>query len=134
MEYTMREYTLGANTYHVRHVASPGAFEGEPIFAQHFDAATSYTDASVYDSASGTTVADCFRAPFNLDTLPECETLDTLTDSEQACMEAAAGAILILSSSGFRSVTLYASSDEYNAAYKALSDEYERDDDGDDNP
>src|SRR6266550_3329910 len=97
--YEQRDWVVAGQTFRVRVQTAPGRFEGEPIFAQYFDAMAGDSDYSEYEGDQ--VAADYFRAPFNLDGMPETESLETLTEDELDAMNASAGAILSYSSNGF---------------------------------
>lgn len=114
--YTTRDWGNGRM---VRFQVAPGRLEGEPIFALHFDAAAGWSDYSASD-ADGV-FADLFRAPFNLDTLPEVDDLnEPLTEDELAVMEAAAGAVLYYRTDGFVSLELLDTAEDVDSTLRAL--------------
>jgi len=101
-----RDYVLDGDHYPVRFQTAPGRFEGEMLLAQLFDAAAGYADATTYRGED--VLADYFRAPFNLDTLPEVTDLGIdITEGESELIAAAAGARLGRDGSGFVYLEFY---------------------------
>ena len=115
--YQIRDWQVGDKTFRVRVQHAPGRFEGEPIFAQYFEAMAGDADYSEYEGDM--VAADYFRSPFNVDGMPETEALEALTEDELDAMNAAYGAILSYSSNGFVYLSMVDTEIEFDAAIAA---------------
>ncbi len=65
-------------------------------------------------------IADCFRAPFNLDTLAQGEARLALSEIELEYLNAQAGAILTEDSHGFVKVRLFNTMSDYDSAIREI--------------
>ncbi len=112
---------LNDKSYRVRVQTSPGKFEGEPIWTELFYIATLYADESIYKGVEESEwIADCFRAPFNLDTLAQGEARLALSEIELEYLNAQAGAILTEDSHGFVKVRLFNTMSDYDSAIREI--------------
>ena len=123
--YEVRDWVIGDKTLHVRVQTAPGALEGEPIFAQYLQAMAGDSDFTVYIGEEVT--ADIFRAPFNVDGMPETEDLEELTADELDALNSYAGAILTYDSQGFVYVTMLDTSAEVDSAMAEVEKEMSAD-------
>ena len=112
--YEVRNWVVGDQTLRVRVQTAPGALEGEPIFAQYLAAMAGDADYTEY--AGEEVASDIFRAPFNVDGMPETEELEELTADELDALNSYAGAILTYDGAGFVYLTMLSTSVDVDRA------------------
>ena len=124
--YELRSWETGSSLT-ARFIVGPGKFEGVSILTEALYAACGDSDESIYDSAGERTIADCFKAPFNLETLDDDV---QLTADEIEILESYAGAIVGEQESGFVWVDFFETTQAYESAIAKLQAEYETDEEG----